>query len=200
MLPHALQQEMTAIKRRLKAEIRASFPALAPFCRAYSLYRGGTDICVSRPTYPTPNQQLEDFLADKRDAIKKGGIFDLVTDYPTEWRAIGLDGGCVAPDSCEFLWECASSYAVTDGSSCFFYSEDYFESQRSRWPATAPLPPRYWEQRQYINDQYQLLCRWIELHGTDNLPDIDDISPSMVAAKEPLRQYRQISDAFEPAW
>ena len=200
MLTPDLQREMTAIKRRLKAEIRTTFPALAPFCRVYSLYRGGTDICVSRPTYPTPNQHLEDFLNEQRAAIKDSTVFDLVTCIPLEWRAVSFAGGRVEVHSCECLVDHAKNLAVSSGLACYWYTQTLFDTQRSSWPANAALPPRYWDQRQYINDQYQLLCRWIELHGADNLPDIDDISPSMVAVTETPRRMRQITDAFEPAW
>ena len=187
MLPHAEQNKMAAIKRRLEIEIRNRFPMLAPLCRISSLFRGGTVICLSRPTYPEPDRSLEEFLGDYRAMLTNNTIFDLAAVPPVEWRAVGVDGGGVAPDSCEFLSDGAKRCAVTSGSNCYFYSRELLESQRSRWPANSPLPPQYWEHRRYINEQYQLLCRWIELFGQDGVPEIDDVSPSMVAVTETPR-------------
>lgn len=199
MLTPDLQKEMTTLKRRLKSEIKKTFPSLAPLCRVSSLCRGSANICVTCPMYPDRNPRFEEFLVAYKTTVRTDIDFDIVTTYPWFWRANDDHIGNVATHSCESLAARARYSAVTDGLSCILYSQELFDFQRSRWPANAPLPPHYWEQRQYINEQFQLLCRWIELYGPENVPDIHDISPSMIAVRE-IPKYRQITDMFEPAW
>lgn len=200
MLTHAQQKALTAIKRRLKLGIKKMFPSLAPLCRIVSVNRGYANMCVICPMYPDRNPGFEKFVVEYKATLTTDIDFEIAFTYPQFWRGHNGQNDSVAIHSCEWLAAAARYFAETVGPLCEFYSQQFLDERRHRWPANAPLPRHYWEQRKYINAQFQLLCRWIELHGADNLPDIDDISPSMVAATETPRQYRQMADVFEPAW
>jgi hypothetical protein len=200
MIPDAIQREMTLIKRKLKSEITKKFPALASLCRIESLHRGSHIILLTRPGYPTPDSRLDEYLAGYRTTLTASTPFDLIVREPLEWYARDEHGIKVEAMTCENLATSANYLAVSTGSTSYWYSDDYLERQASRWPAHAPLPPQYWSQRRYINAQYQLVCRWIAVYGSDNIPELDDVSPSMVAALDCPRRFRQLTDSFEPAW
>lgn len=200
MIPHDIQREMTGLKRKLKSRINKQFPALGPLCRIESLRRGSHILLVTRPGYPAPDPRLDEYLSEYRTTLTASTPFDLIVREPMYWYARDSSGVKAEAVSCENLATSATPLAVSSGPMSYWYSDDFFDREASRWPAHATLPPNYWEQRRYINAQYHLLCRWIKLGGAENIPELDDVSPSMVAAIESSSKPRQLTDSFEPAW
>lgn len=199
MIPDAIQREMTLIKRKLKSEINRKFPTLAPFCRIKSLHRGSHIILLTRPGYPTPDSNLDEYLAEYRTTLTANTPYDLIVNEPMIWY--GRENSyTVQTKTCEYLATSATDLAVSVGSTCWWYCVDYLEAQASTWPVNVLLPPQYWNQRRYITAQYHLLFRWVDVCGSENIPELDDMSPSMVAAIECSGRYRQLTDSFEPAW
>jgi hypothetical protein len=95
----------------------------------------------------------------------------------------------------------ANAYTI-DGHA---HAHTTIDDDRLEWPESEPLPANYWEHRQHISDQFQLMAKWVELNKPackDDIPELDDLWPSMLIepVTPPRPHGRTINDEFVPAW